>query len=101
MTLPADAQKKTIEDAGEQAIFSYNQTDFVKDRVALEVQFGKYAFVAYDLFVKHLAFFLYTRRNRCGHRNSSDEIITAWIPPSPASVKSRPSGIRNRSTPPR
>ena len=39
-------------------IFSYNQTDFVKDRVAIEVQFGKYSFVAYDLFVKHLAFFM-------------------------------------------
>ena len=35
---------------------SYNQTDFVKDRVAVEVQFGKYAFVAHDLFVKHLCF---------------------------------------------
>ena len=34
---------------------SYNQTDFVKDRVAVEVQFGKYAFVAHDLFVKHSA----------------------------------------------
>jgi hypothetical protein len=30
----------------------------VKDRVALEVQFGKYAFVSYDLFVKHLAFYV-------------------------------------------
>jgi Restriction endonuclease BglII. len=39
-------------------IFSYNQTDFVKDRVAVEVQFGKYSFVAYDLFVKHLAFYV-------------------------------------------
>jgi hypothetical protein len=35
-----------------------NQTDFIKDRVAIEVQFGKYAFVAYDLFVKHLAFYV-------------------------------------------
>jgi hypothetical protein len=26
--------------------------------VAVEVQFGKYAFVAYDLFVKHLAFYV-------------------------------------------
>ena len=34
------------------------QTDFVKDRVAVEIQFGKYAFVAYDLFVKHLAFYV-------------------------------------------
>jgi hypothetical protein len=30
----------------------------VQDRVAVEVQFGKYAFVAYDLFVKHLAFYV-------------------------------------------
>ncbi|MCC6605953.1 MAG: restriction endonuclease [Anaerolineae bacterium] len=38
-------------------IFSYNQTDHVKNQIAIEVQFGKYAFVAYDLFVKHLAFY--------------------------------------------
>lgn len=46
------------EAGGETPIFSYNQTDFVKERVALEVQFGKYSFVAYDLFVKHLAFYV-------------------------------------------
>lgn len=54
---PAE-QKKRIEESGKRAIFSYNQTDFVKDRVAVEVQFGKYSFVAYDLFVKHMAFFI-------------------------------------------
>ena len=53
-----EEQKKEIEAAGEVPIFSYNQTDFVKDRVAIEVQFGKYSFVAYDLFVKHLAFYI-------------------------------------------
>lgn len=53
-----DEQKRKIEAAGLNPIFSYNQTDFVKDRVALEVQFGKYSFVAYDLFVKHLAFYV-------------------------------------------
>lgn len=37
--------------------FSYNQTDFVKEKIAVEVQFGKYAFVAYDLFVKHMLFY--------------------------------------------
>jgi len=51
-------QKADIIGAGETPIMSYNQTDFVKDRVALEVQFGKYSFVAYDLFVKHLAFYV-------------------------------------------
>lgn len=55
---PAAEQKAEIEAAGEKPIFSYNQTDFVKDRVAIEVQFGKYSFVAYDLFVKHLAFYV-------------------------------------------
>ena len=30
----------------------------MKDRIADEVQFGKYAFVAHDLFVKHLSFFV-------------------------------------------
>lgn len=58
LAMPEDQQKKTIEEAGQKAIYSYNQTDFVKERVAVEVQFGKYAFVAYDLFVKHLAFYV-------------------------------------------
>lgn len=53
---PAE-QKAAIEAEGHLPIFSYNQTDFVKERVAVEVQLGKYAFVAYDLFVKHLAFY--------------------------------------------
>lgn len=54
---PAE-QKREIEAAGKRSIFSYNQTDFVKDRIAVEVQFGKYSFVAYDLFVKHMAFYI-------------------------------------------
>jgi hypothetical protein len=58
LAMSAEEQKKEIEAAGEMPIFSYNQTDFVKDRVAIEVQFGKYSFVAYDLFVKHLAFYV-------------------------------------------
>jgi hypothetical protein len=58
LTMSAGEQRSEIKAAGETPIFSYNQTDFVKDRVAVEVQFGKYAFVAYDLFVKHLAFYV-------------------------------------------
>ena len=58
VTLPADQQRESIEAAGYIPIRSYNQTDFVKERVAVEVQFGKYAFVAHDLFVKHMAFFV-------------------------------------------
>ena len=56
--LPPEEQKLEIENAGHTPFGSYNQTDFVKDRVAVEVQFGKYAFVAHDLFVKHLHFYV-------------------------------------------
>lgn len=58
MSLPTASQRQAIEDAGGEAFYSYNQTDFVKDRIAVEVQLGKYAFVAFDLFVKHMAFFV-------------------------------------------
>src|SRR5690606_21415103 len=55
--MPADKQKNFLIQNGENPIYSYNQTDFVKNRIAVEVQFGKYAFVAYDLFVKHMMFY--------------------------------------------
>ncbi|URK86698.1 restriction endonuclease [Rhizobium sp. RCAM05350] len=51
-------QKKEIISAGFVPYLSRNQTDFVKERVAVEVQLGKYAFIAYDLFVKHMAFYV-------------------------------------------
>jgi hypothetical protein len=57
MVLDRAEQKRRIEAAGKVPFGSYNQTDFVKDRVMVEIQFGKYAFVAHDLFVKHMAFF--------------------------------------------
>ncbi len=58
MSMQASEQKKFLEENGEaQPIYSYNQTDFVKNEVAVEVQFGKYSFVAYDLFVKHMLFY--------------------------------------------
>jgi len=56
--LPLKEQKDFLVSKGiSDPIQSYKQTDFVKDRVAVEVQFGKYAFVAFDLFVKHLLFY--------------------------------------------
>jgi hypothetical protein len=58
LLLPPTEQRQQIADAGLKPIPSYNQTDFVKERVAIEVQFGKYSFVAYDMFVKHMAFFI-------------------------------------------
>lgn len=58
VSLDTQEQREAIEAAGLTPILTYNQTDFVKERVAVEVQFGKYAFVAHDLFVKHMAFFV-------------------------------------------
>lgn len=56
--LPYKEQKKYLLSKGiTSPISSYKQTDFVKDQIAIEIQFGKYAFVAFDLFVKHLLFF--------------------------------------------
>ena len=54
----ADVQREAIQEANRVPIMSYNQTDFVKERVAVEVQFGKYSFVAHDLFVKHLSLYV-------------------------------------------
>ncbi len=50
-------QKEIIESKGLDPLPTYNQVDFVKDRIAVEVQFGKYFSVAYDLHVKHTFFF--------------------------------------------
>ena len=50
-------QKEIIESRGFKALPTNNQVDFVKDRIAVEVQFGKYFSVAYDLHVKHTFFF--------------------------------------------
>ena len=56
--MSANEQKKFLIYNGEkEPIYSYNQTDFLKDKIAVEVQFGKYAFVAFDLFVKHMLFY--------------------------------------------
>lgn len=51
-------QKKMIEKRGFTAYSTNNQVDFVKNRVAVEIQFGKYFSVAYDLHVKHTFFYL-------------------------------------------
>lgn len=51
------AQKQAIVDEGFEAFKTYNQIDFVKERVAVEVQFGKYFAVQYDLHVKHTFFY--------------------------------------------
>ncbi len=58
ITLPYDKQREfLILNGVKDPISSYKQTDFVKEQIALEIQFGKYAFVAFDIFVKHLLFY--------------------------------------------
>jgi len=58
LSLPYEKQKDFLISRGiSEPISSYKQTDFVKEQIAVEVQFGKYAFVAFDLFVKHLLFY--------------------------------------------
>jgi hypothetical protein len=51
-------QEAYLENRGEAAIYSYNQIDHVKSGIAVGVQFGKDALVAYDIFVKHPAFYV-------------------------------------------
>lgn len=46
-------QKAVLESLGKRTIRSYNEADFMKERIALEVQFGKYSFVQFDIFIKH------------------------------------------------
>lgn len=50
-------QKAYLEEIGHPLYNSYNQTDFIKNKIGVEVQFGKYFAVTYDLFVKHLSFY--------------------------------------------
>lgn len=52
-----EKQRQIIEERGFRPFPTFNQVDFQKDRIALEVQFGKYFSVAYDLHVKHTFFF--------------------------------------------
>ncbi len=52
-----EMQRQAIIDRGFTAFNTYNQVDFVKERVAIEVQFGKYFSVQYDLHVKHTFFY--------------------------------------------
>lgn len=56
--LPKDMQRQAIEEAEDVSIVSYNQMVFLKERVAVDIQFDKYAFAPHDLFVKHLGLYV-------------------------------------------
>ena len=46
-----------IENLGKDPVYSNEEIDFLKDRVAVEVQFGKYFSIAWDIFVRHLSYY--------------------------------------------
>ena len=52
------SNKKAIDDAGLSRIDSYYESDFAKERIAVEVQFGPIDSVSHDIFVKHSIQFL-------------------------------------------
>lgn len=54
-------QKALIQRHGKTPIPTSNTADFGKGRVSVEVQFGKYSFVQFDLFIKHAADYIHDR----------------------------------------
>jgi hypothetical protein len=58
MYLDDSKQKKMLLEEGKELIRSSTETSFIRDRIAVEVQFGKYSFIASDLYVKHAALYL-------------------------------------------
>ena len=56
-----DQQKQFMDGKGEKYYQGFTEADFFKDRVSIEVQFGKYSFVQYDMFVKHAADYMHDR----------------------------------------
>ena len=55
--LDKQKQKNIIISHGFIPYSTYNQVDFIKGKVAVEIQFGKYFSVQYDLHVKHTFFY--------------------------------------------
>lgn len=58
LPMTSEDQRDRIMTAGESPISGRNQIDFVKDRVGLEVQFGRHELVTYDLYVRHFGLYV-------------------------------------------
>ena len=52
INLPIEKQKAIIAKEKIKSLSGSVESDFAKDRISIEVQFGKYAFVQYDIYVK-------------------------------------------------
>jgi hypothetical protein len=57
LLIPLEKQKEFLLANNQETILETREINLVKNKIAVEVQFGKYAFVAYDLFVKHMLFY--------------------------------------------
>lgn len=55
LQLPYEKQLEIANLEGLDNVKGFTEADFRHERVALEVQFGKYSFVQYDIFAKHAA----------------------------------------------
>lgn len=55
LNLDYEDQKKFAKENELKTYPGWNEADFFKNRVSLEVQFGKYSFVQFDMFIKHAA----------------------------------------------
>ncbi len=61
LNLDFSEQREFLKAINKPLISTYNSADFLKERVSVEVQFGKYSFVQFDIFVKHTADFMHDR----------------------------------------
>ena len=59
--LPIAEQKERLTSESKDLIMTSNAADFEKGKVSIEVQFGKYSFVQFDLFIKHAANYMHGR----------------------------------------
>lgn len=55
LAMPIEKQKEYAALNTSSTYKGWNEADFLKNRVSLEVQFGKYSFVQFDMFIKHAA----------------------------------------------
>ena len=56
--MPAVQRRAELVAAGKTPITPYNQADLVKERIAVEIQVGKYSLVTFDLLARHIAFYV-------------------------------------------
>ena len=59
--LTIDEQVSYMKKLGKDFQKGHTKADFFKNKISIEIQFGKYSFVQYDIFVKHAADYMHNR----------------------------------------